>query len=98
MLNYKINLTLKCMLQNGQTHFRNLTLEIYCMLYEKVNHLSANPAEWSNTLKQFVGKLPTNWLRVFDDFVGLMFTGLRVKDFPFFPQEHKLISRTSNFI
>ena len=31
--------------------------------------LNANPAKWSNTLKQFVGKLPTNCLSVFDHFV-----------------------------
>ena len=32
--------------------------------------------KWSNTLKQFVGKLPTNCLSVFDHFVGLAFKGL----------------------
>ena len=32
------------------------------------NPLSANPRKWSNTLKQFVGKLPTNCLSVFDHF------------------------------
>ena len=31
--------------------------------------LSANPTKWSNTLKQFVGNLPTNCLSVFDYFV-----------------------------
>ena len=36
-----------------------------------VNPLSANPTKWSNTLKQFVGKLPTNCLSVFDHFVIL---------------------------
>ena len=25
-----------------------------------INHLSVNPTKWSNTLKQFVGNLPTN--------------------------------------
>ena len=35
------------------------------------NPLSANPTKWSNTLKQFVGKLPTNCLSVFDHFVKL---------------------------
>ena len=28
--------------------------------YEFLNHLSENPTKWSNTLKQFVGKLLTN--------------------------------------
>ena len=35
------------------------------------NPLSANPTKWSNTLKRFVGKLSTNCLSVFDDFVIL---------------------------
>ena len=37
-----------------------------------VSPLSANPAKWSNSLKQFVGKLPTNCLSVFDPFVDLL--------------------------
>ena len=36
-----------------------------------INPLNANPKKWSNTLKQFVGKLPTNYLIVCDHFVGL---------------------------
>ena len=40
------------------------------------NPLSANPTKWSNTLKQFVGKLPTNCLSVFDYSVGLGLEGL----------------------
>ena len=36
-----------------------------------LNPLSANPTKWSNTFKQFVGKLPTNCLSVFVHFVGL---------------------------
>ena len=35
------------------------------------NPLSANATKWSNTLKQFVGKLPTGCLSVFDHFVKL---------------------------
>ena len=42
-----------------------------------INPLSANPIKWSTTLKQFVGKLPTNCLSVFDHFVKLAFKGLR---------------------
>ena len=42
-----------------------------------VNPLSANFTKWSNTLKQFVGKVPTNCLSVFDHFVGLVHKGLR---------------------
>ena len=46
--------------------------------YEDVlNALSANFTKWSNTLKQFFGKLPTNCLSVFDHFVGLALKGLK---------------------
>ena len=41
-----------------------------------VNPLSANPTQWSNTLKQFVGNLPTNCFSVFDHFVKLALKGL----------------------
>ena len=43
-----------------------------------INPLSANPTKWSNTLKQFVGKLPTNCLSVFDHFVGLALKWLNI--------------------
>ena len=43
------------------------------------NPLSANNTKWSNTLKQFVGKFPTNCLSVFDHFVGLAPKGLKNK-------------------
>ena len=36
------------------------------------NLLRTNPTKWSNTLKQFVGKLPTNCLSVFNHFVKLV--------------------------
>ena len=42
----------------------------------RVNRLSANPRKCSNTLKQFVGKLPTNCLIVSDHFVKVVFKGL----------------------
>ena len=42
----------------------------------KPNPLSANPTKWSNTVKQFVGNLPTNCLNVFDHFVILGLKGL----------------------
>ena len=42
----------------------------------KLNPLSANPTKWSNTLKQFVGNLPTNYLSVIDHFVKLVLKGL----------------------
>ena len=40
------------------------------------NPLNANSKKWSNTLKQFVGNLPTNCLSVFDHFVILALKGL----------------------
>ena len=45
-------------------------------IYIPFNPLSANPTEWSNTLKQFVGNLPTICLSVFDHFVKLALKGL----------------------
>ena len=44
----------------------------------RINPLSANLTKWSNTLKQFVGILPTNCLSVFDHFVGLTLEGLKL--------------------
>ena len=41
--------------------------------------LSTDPTKQSNTLKQFVGKLSTNCLGVFDYFVKLAFKGLKGK-------------------
>ena len=41
-----------------------------------INTLSVNPTKWSNTLEEFVGKLPTNCLSVFDHFVGLALKGI----------------------
>ena len=43
-----------------------------------INPLSANFTKCLNTLKQFVGNLPTNFLSVFDDFVGLALKGLTI--------------------
>ena len=40
------------------------------------NPLSANLTKWANTLKQFVGNLPTKCLSVFDYFVKLALKGL----------------------
>ena len=42
-----------------------------------IRPLSANFTIWSNTLKQFIGKLPTNCLFLFDHFVGLALKGLQ---------------------
>ena len=48
-----------------------------------LNPLSANSTKWSNTLKQFVSNLPTNYLSVFDHFVGLGLQGLIIGNFNF---------------
>ena len=42
-----------------------------------LNPLNANITKWSNTLKQFVGKVPTSCLSVLDHFVGLALKGLK---------------------
>ena len=44
-----------------------------------LNPLSANPIKWPNTLKQFVGKLSTNCLSLFDHFVKLALKGLNLR-------------------
>ena len=44
---------------------------------QSLNPLSANPTKWSNTLKQFMGNLPTNCLSVFNHFVILAVKGLK---------------------
>ena len=54
----------------------------HCLFHQNLeilidfNPLSANPTKWSNTLKQFVGFLPTNCLSVFDHSVGFTLKGL----------------------
>ena len=49
-----------------------------------INPLRANFTKWSNTLQQFVGKLPTNCLSVFDHLIRLAREGLRFLVFPLF--------------
>ena len=53
-------------------------------LFSAFNPLSTNPTKWSNTLKQFVGKLSTNCLSVFDHFMKLALKGLRAHIFKVF--------------
>ena len=48
------------------------------MFFHLLNPLSANPTKCSNILKQFVGKLPTSCLSVFDSFIGLALKGLKL--------------------
>ena len=49
-----------------------------CQDKHTFNPLSAKPTKFSNTLKQFVGNLPTNCLSVFDHFVKLALKGLHI--------------------
>ena len=51
---------------------------IFASVLVFINTLSANPAKWSNKLKQFVGNLATNCLSVFDHFVEFTFKGLLI--------------------
>ena len=60
--------------------FLVVTFELVALLKlifsrSEFNPLSANFTKWSKTLKQFVGKLPTNCLGVFDHFAGLALKG-----------------------
>ena len=47
-----------------------------CRFIVIINPLSANRTKLPNTLKQFAGKLPTNFLSVFDHFMKLGLKGL----------------------
>ena len=52
---------------------KNISLRyIFSLIFEPLNS-----TKWSNTLKQFVGKLPTICFSVFDHFVGSELKGLR---------------------
>ena len=52
--------------------------QLLLLLHSYFNHLSTNFTKWSNTLKHFADKLPTNCVSVFDHFVGLVLKGLKV--------------------
>ena len=60
---------------------QNYITSIMIMVLFCVNLLSANFRKWSNTLRQFVGNLKTNYLSVFGHFVGLELKGLRFNFF-----------------
>ena len=62
--------------------------KLFSICHWNLNPLSANPARWSNTLKQFVNKLPTNCLTVFDHFVKLVLKGLIVLLLMVMPKYH----------
>ena len=53
--------------------------------WKSFNSFSVNFTKWPNTLKQFLGNLPTNCLSVFDHFVGLALEGLILTTLQFHP-------------
>ena len=57
-------------------HYLILLIATRVFIRLLLNPLSAKFIKWSNTLKQFVGKLPTNCLSVFDHFMNLALKGL----------------------
>ena len=63
-------------LADSNTANKHKIMAINCSKRTFVILLSTNLTKWSNTLKQFVGNLPTNCLSLFDHFVGL---ALKVK-------------------
>ena len=66
----------------SRTNFESPS-DLFLFTKEIFNPLCANFTKWSKTLKQFVGKLPTNCLSMFDHFVGLALKGL-MKSFIFY--------------
>ena len=70
---YNINYCYATRMKSGDKFLislAKLVLKTKASIYSSINPLSANPM--SNTLKQFVNKLPTNCLSVFDHFVKLV--------------------------
>ena len=75
-MNVKTRKILYC---NGSFHVNSDIDRLYTRRRKggrDLNPLSANITKWSITLKQFVGKLPTNCLSVFHHFVGFAIKGL----------------------
>ena len=60
-------LTVTCNPWSIMSQVTEVTKGLLVRLFKKftVNPLSTNPTKWPNTLKQFVGNLPTNCLSVF---------------------------------
>ena len=76
---------------NGWSPIESFSPQIFALIlpyfpwvsWDHPNPLSTNFTKWSNTLKQFVGKLPTNCLGLFDHFVGLALKGLTKRKIEF---------------
>ena len=65
------NLLMTRFIRESDEHYPKNALQMYAQNEQSIktnevvlNPLSANPTKWSNTLKQFVGNLPTNCLSV----------------------------------
>ena len=70
---------LQCFIVNIEHEYCWLSsiISIIISFSQPFNYLSANPTKWSNTLKQFIVKLSTNFLNEFDNFVKLSVKGLK---------------------
>ena len=89
MVNYSIVSVAQCLCvfysKSYQTLYNNIGQmgHVFSRIIAKLtsqvvfNPLSTKLTNWPNTLKQFVGNLPTNCLSVFGHFVGLAFKGLK---------------------
>ena len=78
--------------------FNNATENTVILQAPNISTLSVNPTKWPNTLKQFVGKLPTNCLRVFDHFVKLALKGLgEIKGINFYSPSNCRKTRGDDF-
>ena len=86
-----------CMFSKVKTNRWSVLLDLLLEAKLNLNPWSANFAKWSNTLKQFVGKLPTNCLSVFDHFVRLALKGLRKTPERFKKAELQQYISISNF-
>ena len=70
---------------NACSHIKchTLDLHLHCRRFlflrfgDIINTLNTKLKKWPNTLKQFVGNLPTNFLSVFGHFMGLALKGLK---------------------
>ena len=70
---------------------QGVVVRFYLKLLTEFNPLSADPTKWSNILRQFVGKLPTNFLSVFDHFMGLALKGLHKTTNFYFPWNEETV-------
>ena len=71
-------IVIPCLIESVVPYFNIPCFSLLLLLGFVLNPLNTKFTKWSNTLKQFVSKLPTNCLSVFDHFVGLAFKGLNI--------------------